>query len=353
MLNKIELSSFFIKKTAKNTLKHLKEDHPTLTLSELIEAMSKALGFNNYYSAQQETKLERVNEENIQQGSYPMVNELALYYPHKTLNVFECEAMNLGNIKEIVVRSTLQKENNIIYKKIETKNKLKEYLNELISLMPADPIEDFYPKLYNQYRQKILLKIKMMNKENILEELRSLIKELLINDFKTEYKEILNNEEKDSYANFNFQKETIETLLLNALYVLEMIIDGEIKKINHQINIKDCFLCFFRLVLNNNLFCASYKEKVLKLLLEEKDFILKHKNKKINIIYSFEERKINQKRLNIVNEKLNVFKQCLLSLYPTLDIDFKEQKERMYDSSMFFYDRQNKEVNIHLFDYYR
>lgn len=359
--NELTISKEFIKKTAKNTLKHLKGTHPTLTLSELTEALSKGLGFNNFHAVKNTPEFPSFENE-----------ELHFYYPHVVQKIHtEDQCDEKSPMKEL---TPLEKEKIFLLYKKHKENKISiddaekalwygmrnnplvrwdfpvnvESINLVIKEILKEMSDD------EQFRfnlLKTMLNIDIFDVLNNTDEKEYLKKLIAILDYLIEnnscknYMDYIQKYENESYVKFNYNKDDLKLSLQQLKIFLIRTIENSGFKIK-DVELFDLILLFFRVFLNNNMFYSSLKEKIIYLILSKKELIESNNVKFFNLIPYFPSYHNDEFSLNY-KMKMLLVEQCLNSFYPDIHI-LKNGSFKDKNKGMFYFDDELGVMNIQL-----
>lgn len=359
MLNKSQENlSETVKKVAKNTLKHLKNNHPTLTLSELTEALSKGLGFNNYHAVTQQNNSKSMSAKSLNNwNDLNVVDELTLYYPNISVNLMLEEKIrlkkypfntielskkitnysNLNDSAENILRKGLIEDSaerwsfeenlkNTIYVISDIVNKMTEKEKERASKMCGIDIAEFLALTLSEYCIDTFCKI---------------IDNLSIMNFPKKYIDYIKIAEKNTYVSFSYNENDISELLKQIKTCIE-----DLKVDNEKETMKDIFysiLLFFRLLLNNNMFYASLNEKIIYFILSKDKFINERECSFFYIEYAVE-----YERNLLVKNKLKLIERVLGSFYPKIKILTYSKSHYEKEKGMMYYNEDKKVISIQL-----
>lgn len=356
--NELTISKEFIKKTAKNTLKHLKCAHSTLTLSELTEALSKGLGFNNFHAVKNTPEFPSCENE-----------EIHLYYPHIVQKIHN-EDKN-GEKSPMKEWTPLEKEKIfLLYKKhkenqisIDDAEKVFWYdmrnnplvrwnftINvENINLVIKDILREMYDD--EQFRfnlLKTILNIDIFdvlnntNENEYLKKLIAILNYLIDNDGYKNYMGYIQKYENKSYVGFNYNENELKLSLYQIKTILNKIAEDLDFK-TKDVNPFNLILLFFRVFLNNNMFYSSLKEKMIYLILSKKELIETNNVKFFNLVSSIR----NKDVFFEYGLKIKLMEKCLNRFYPDIHI-LTNGSFLNKNKEMFYFDNKLGIMNIQL-----
>lgn len=359
MLNKSQENlSETVKKVAKNTLKHLKNNHPTLTLSELTEALSKGLGFNNYHAVTQQNNSKSMSAKSLNNwNDLNVVDELTLYYPNRLINVMLEDKIKLKKYpfntielsKKITNYSNLNDSAENILQKGLIEDSAERWVFEENEKNTTYVISDIVNKMTEKEKKRIskLCGINIAEflvltlSDYCIDTFYKMINILIKSNFPQEYMDYIKSAEKNSYVSFNYDEKEISLFLENIKESIESLKSGDKNEIE-----KDIFymiLLFFRLLLNNNMFYASLNEKIIYFILSRHRFIEENE-----CCFFYVEYIVEHERTPLVMDKVRLVERALNSLYPKIKVLTYSKSHYEKEKGMMYYNEDKKVISIQL-----
>lgn len=196
---------------SKQLTKNLKTKNPTLKLSDVQEAISKTIGFNNLHSAQKEEFKEIKNNNNILELT-PFNNplsqiDLAFNQAKKCIEYNDCLFQKyFDNILIVVSNSTIA---NLTLSKEEPKKyklSLTNWFNSIIEKSEESHVNENMETLFSVFFNEIQKESRKELFDFFLEKVNKENKNINMDEY------ILTQEIKECLANFKYCKENIHGL---------------------------------------------------------------------------------------------------------------------------------------------